>query len=600
MKKIIYSAILCALSVGMTSCSDFLDKKSSAFDSDGFYESEAGLTQGLAAVYRQTMYNENWGVPQVFVQDVYSPYALQFTDNNTIGAGPGLTPDQTYVASYWSGHFHAVGYANNVIAGAKTDFDGLINGGADISGTYRRRLAETYVMRAYNYYNLLQAFGDLPFFTEPADPNNYKVKATPKEDIADYMINQLTSIIDADILPFYPEQVGRVGNGMALNLLARYALLAGSCNFRENGKHYFEVAADAAKKVMDQGGLANDFADLFTMEGQKKSDARKEILWVYNYAYGSTNYLCNLRLGHTCRTAGGSSVRFPSMLLVMCFEDKDGKRIDESTIFDPTKPYLNRDSRMAHTVIMHGQEFWYNDHKNAVRLNCYDKNCDQYPNPRRPGQWYKYTNQDHANASPVFGQPGFGALWMKYNEEQSESPSIAGSMDLIVMRVAEAYLTYAEAMIESGHPGDQSVIDAINAVRLRAGQPKLEDVDPTRPGNLDKMRQIVRRERKVELAMEGLLVTDFRRWDIGDILNSQPTYGQPVESIRYEGLTKADMPTFTKTERHDLNDVPDYSAVADKYTMRDSKRYWKPCFKWWPIPRGELDKNPNLVLAEGY
>jgi len=60
------------------------------------------------------------------------------------------------------------------------------------------------------------------------------------------------------------------------------------------------------------------------------------------------------------------------------------------------------------------------------------------------------------------------------------------------------------------------------------------------------------------------------------------------------------LPNFKKDARHDINDVPDYTDVADKYTFRDAKRFWKPCFMWWPIPRAELDKNPNFHLAEGY
>lgn len=43
------------------------------------------------------------------------------------------------------------------------------------------------------------------------------------------------------------------------------------------------------------------------------------------------------------------------------------------------------------------------------------------------------------------------------------------------------------------------------------------------------MRQLVRRERKVELAFEGLHLIDLRRWDIGDLENSQPVYGMPEE-----------------------------------------------------------------------
>lgn len=603
MKKTLYTAILAVAALGLSSCSDFLDKKSTAYDSDGFYESEAGMNEGVTGIYRTLVYDENWAVPQIMVQDVYSPYACQFTENNTISAGPGMTPDQQYVKSYWSGHYSIVGRANNVITGAKIGFEGLFDPNA-ASATYRRRLAEAYVLRAYAYYNLVQAYGNIPFLKAAATPEDYKCFATPKEEIAAYIIDQLQQIVDAEILPWSPEQLGRVGNGAAAQLLARWCLLAGSHDFDGKGQEYFAKSAAAAKKVMDNHGLANEFADLFTHAGQTKADVQKEILWVYPYCMGSVNHTSKMRLGHTSRSAGGSSVRFPSSFTYLVFECTDGKRIDESPLFDPTKPYLNRDPRMAHTILMHGQEFWFNSGENAIRLNLYDKNHDKYPNPRRKGQWYKADNQDVTGTDYSCARNGLGALWMKYNEDLTESFADC-TIDLIVMRTAEAYLTYAEAMIEQNIL-DQTVFDAINAVRNRAGMPNFDD---SRKGDQNKMRQIVRRERKVELAMEGVLVTDFRRWKIGDLLNAGPIHGQPVaeyegQPLKYDNLTMADMPVFKGNgldERYDINDIPYYDAkTSPKYTQRDSKRFWAERFMWWPIPRAELDKNPNLSNPEGY
>lgn len=600
MKKTLYTAIIAVAALSLSSCSDFLDKKSTAYDSDGFYESEAGLNEGVTGIYRTLVYDENWAVPQIIVQDVYSPYACQFVENNTISAGPGLTPDQSYVSSYWSGHYAIVGRANNVITGAKINFDQLFDPNA-ASATYRRRLTEAYVLRAYAYYNLVQAFGNIPFLKAAATPEDYKCFATDKADIAAYIIEQLEQIVDAEILPWAPEQLGRVGNGAAAELLARWCLLAGSHDFGGKGQEYFAKSAAAAKKVMDHTGLANEFADLFTHAGQAKPDVQKEILWVYPYCMGSVNHTSKIRLGHTSRTAGGSSVRFPSSFTYLVFECTDGKRIDESPLFNPKKPYENRDPRMAHTILMHGQEFWYNGGNSAIQLNIYTASSRQYPDPTsKIPMWYTGNNIDVTGTEYSCARNGLGALWMKYNEDLTENFSDC-TIDLIVMRAAEAYLTYAEAMIEQNKL-DQTVYDAINAVRRRAGMP---DFDESRKGDQNKMRQIVRRERKVELAMEGVLVTDFRRWKIGDLLNAGPLHGQPVDkyegkTLRYTFLTAEDMPSFTTTERHDINDIPDFSAVSDKYTQRDSKRFWAERFMWWPIPRGELDKNPNLKNPEGY
>lgn len=575
-----------ALSLG--SCSDFLDKQSAAYDSDGFYQSEAGLNEGVTGIYRPLLYSQNWDVPTIMVQDTYSPYGIDQYENNGINNGCALTPDNSNIATYWKGHWSIVQRANNVIAGAKTDPNVM-------SATYKRRLAEAYVLRAYGYYQLVQAFGDIPFFKTAVNPDDYKAPRTDKKEIIDFLVNELNEIGESEILPWSPEAAGRVSNGAVYNLIARFCLLVGSVNVGGQAKEYFGKAADAAKKVMDKTGLANNYEDLFTHAGHAKADVKKEILWQLSYSDGAVRLTHRTRYGHTSRTAGGSSVRFPSVYLEVCFECKDGKRIDESELYDPKKPFMNRDPRMKETMLMHGDTMTYNEGKNKIELNLYAKNSQQFPNPKKPDKWYAKGNPDVTGTGITFAWDGIGHLYNKYNRDLSESFS-ESTIGLIVMRAAEAYLTYAEAKIEMGEL-DQSVYDAINAVRTRAGMPKF---DASREGNQDKMRQLVRRERKVELAMEGITFTDFRRWGIGDILNEGPVYGQPIKDIQYTGLTKADMPSFKKSDRHDLNDVPDFSAVADKYTSRDSKRFWAPRFQWWPIPRADLDKNPNLTNPDGY
>ena len=107
------------------------------------------------------------------------------------------------------------------------------------------------------------------------------------------------------------------------------------------------------------------------------------------------------------------------------------------------------------------------------------------------------------------------------------------------------------------------------------------------------MRQLIRRERKVELALEGLLFVDVRRWGISDMLNEQPK-----TDIRYEGLEATDIPNFKTDERHDLNDVPSYESYKDKLRVRDKNRFWASRFTWWPIPRLETDRDPNLTNPE--
>ena len=212
-------------------------------------------------------------------------------------------------------------------------------------------------------------------------------------------------------------------------------------------------------------------------------------------------------------------------------------------------------------------------------------------------RWMK-TNNPEVNGTAAwtsFVSNGCGYLWYKYVGGLTEDYSTV-TCNIAIMRYAEVLLTYAEAKIELGEL-DDTVYDAINKVRLRAGMP---EVSSDRKGNIDKMRQLVRRERKVELAMEGLHFADMRRWQIGDLENAKPSYGAPLSTVTYVGMEATDIPNFKTSDRHDLNDIASYDAYSDKLHVRDQSRYWDDKFYLWPIPQSERNKDPNLTQNPGY
>src|SRR5690606_4851172 len=106
-----------------------------------------------------------------------------------------------------------------------------------------------------------------------------------------------------------------------------------------------------------------------------------------------------------------------------------------------------------------------------------------------------------------------GYLWRKHADlTDFETTSVSGFSDLDVgiFRYAELLLIYAEAKIEQGNI-DESVYQAINQIRARAGMPALAT-------NLSQaeLRTALRYERKIELANDGLRWYDLRRWNIAD------------------------------------------------------------------------------------
>src|SRR5690606_13315762 len=113
-----------------------------------------------------------------------------------------------------------------------------------------------------------------------------------------------------------------------------------------------------------------------------------------------------------------------------------------------------------------------------------------------------------------------------YPRKYVDSPNLyeniwSNGMNAIVIRYAEVLLMYAEAKIESNQL-DNSVYESIDKVRLRAGMPA---VDRSVYNSQQKLRELVRRERRVELAMEGIRWFDVCRWKIGETVMAGPVMG---------------------------------------------------------------------------
>jgi hypothetical protein len=587
MRKTIINIALIIIAGWLTvSCSDFLDRNPNSYTAEGFYKSEEAIKDGVSGVYAAT-YMEYAIVPHNVKIDYWTPMFLERGQNNTIGAGGAINPDNSDILKWWQFLYEIVARANSVISGSEPYIANL----SDLAKQYQ---AEARVIRAYAYYYLIASFGDVPFFSEPVTIDQYKSTRTSKTEILDFIINDLETA--AAYLPWLSSDQGRVNKAAAYGLEARAGLLGGSLNYGGNAKKYFETARDAAKKVIDSGtrSLAKNFGDLFNLAGQEKADVHNEIIWELMYTQAGTKRYHWIAFGQVSRCQGQTG-RHPSSLIAETFECKDGLRIDESPLYDPTHPSHNRDPRFEQTLWMHGDTCSVN--YGGVRtlvLEAYESTNYWY---NADTKTWELRNNDDINSRAAwasFVNSGCGYIAAKYSHEVNENIQNQ-TCNVILMRYAEILNSYAEAKIELGEL-DKSVYDAINQVRERAGMP---DISADRIGNQDKMRQIVRRERKVEFAMEGLHFVDMRRWCVGDIENMEPSYGAPLADVRYEGMSGC-VPNFKTNNRTDLNDVGNHDAFKDKLHVRDANRFWESKFALFPIPQQEINRDTQLTQNEGY
>ncbi|MDF9797588.1 hypothetical protein OKW21_002851 [Catalinimonas alkaloidigena] len=547
----------------MPGCKDFLEEVPLDAPATGqFFNNEAEMNVALNGVYKSIYWN--------YGNTAYQSYMDGWTDlglHRAVELGEGnFDVFNSHSSLIWNKAYTSIQRANTMLEGMERGKD---NVSAD---AYERFRAEVKGLRAYAYFYLTYMFGDVPLITEPLHPDDfYNQTRTPRAEVINFIYNELDAV--AQVLDWAPQDRGRMSKAIALGLKARTALY----------NQEYALAAESAKLVMDNAGLSLNphFGDLFTRSGQEPN-AGKEIMFEVLYSDADPSNNNWLPLGSISRAAGGQSGRFPQQRLVDMFEANDGKRIDESNVYDPENPRLNRDQRLKYTVAMPGDTIFMN--LNTVVYDIYH-DTTSFKNP--DGSWTTKYNADFDNP---FGpaKSGVGLLWAKYT--MNDENAFAARVNFILMRYAEILLTYAEAKIELNEL-DASVIEAIDQLRRRAGQP---EVAGAIYDDQYALRQLIRRERVAELAMEGFRWFDIRRWDIADIVMPQPVVG-----IAKTQETMPPVPNFTLTPEHNLNSIPNYSGQLDMRFTREA-RYWYPRLELLPVPQAERDINPQLTQNPGW
>lgn len=592
MKKI--SSILLFTAVLIASgCNKFLDRQPlDSASSSTFMQTEDEMNLALNGVYAAAFWQFPNNTPLLFAIESATDLAIKRTGNAedqvAMGDGGPFLISNDLPNRSWTQAYRLVTRANIML-------DGMTKGQGNVSAArYARLRAEALVLRAWGYYHIMGWFGDPVYFRKPLDPSEYETigrtaVATVVADLYKDLDEAAAGFDQSSAAPVI--EYGRVNKGVALGLKARLAMLI---------KDY-PTAKAATQTVISSNayGLNPRYTDLFMLAGQR-ANVNRELMYVQTYPtdiLDPQNWLTVLTIPRQVGTSQSS--HFPSQQLVDAFEGRDGLRIDRSAVYNPAAPSQNRDRRLAWTVYMQGDTMVHNTAKSPSLPYVQPKErtiFNIYSNTRFKFNWN--TNQYDAVASnidwigflvsPWFAgatgsSGGVGYVWRKYVD--STQYSWETKTGYINMRYAEILLTYAEAKIELGEI-DATVLSAINAVRTRAGQPAVTG------GSAAELRELVRRERAVEFAGEGLRLIDLRRWDLYAVANTMPVVG-----VSLNPADPAERPSF------DANGLPVYSAasIAKRLKTRAQTRVnTNPRYKLWPIPQGEIDKNKNITQNPGW
>jgi starch-binding outer membrane protein, SusD/RagB family len=388
-----------------------------------------------------------------------------------------VTPASGGIVDFiWKFGYKGIARANAVLANVD-------NADIKIEDSIRVKYkAEVRFLRALIYFDLANNYGGVPLILNPVDISNSKLPRSTKEEVIKAVLDDLDyAATNLNTTPLNGD-IGRPTKQAALALSTRVLLYQ---------KKWAEAAAQA-KKVMalESGnvvGLATNYASLF--DGSNKAD--KEILFSIQFTgasassadVGEGNMLGTVYGPRNVESGGGwGSISYQETMFD-AFYMKDGLPKNLSPLYDPAKPYANRDSRLYGSFFVPGISVWNGK---------------------------TYTEDNYASA--IAELPLNTKKWAA---PQDNNTSLAGSANFIKLRYADVLLMYAEAQNESVGP-DNSVYSALNKVRGRALMP---DVTPGL--SKDQMTTVIRHERKVELSQEGLRYYDIMRWGIAkQLINS--------------------------------------------------------------------------------
>lgn len=430
--------------------------------------------------------------------------------------------------------------------------------------------AETRVLRAYFYFELVKRWGGVPLVGDKVFEYDEKwnIPRSSLTDCVNYIMDEISpesptscynDLYEAMSIPPQGQEstMGRMNKGVVLSLISRMKLYLASPLYNEDdNKQKWEEAAQAAQKVMALGiyGLNPGYLELF---GDTKVFPNKEVIMVKETSGSTGLETNNSPCGYTLNKCKG--LTSPSQNLVDAFLTLDGKRIGDPSskyVYDSQNPYANRDPRLKYTVFCNGSR-WLNR-----EVETFNGGLDR---SNKPGLFITQTGY-------------YLRKFLSLNEEKTSFASVAHHYQII--RYGEILLNYAEALNEVNTEANAATIeDCLIQLRTRAGIEAGTDNRYGLPATYTQteMREIIRNERRIELAFEEHRFWDIRRWKIAE--SGESVMMKPVKGVV---ITRQADNTFH------------YEYVDVRISTFDVKMYW------YPIPRGEMQGNSELTQNPGW
>jgi len=489
--------------------------------------------------------------------DVYKLQIGRYTANDRISSD-----------MIWGTYYNGIRKCNTFIQNIDiVPLKDTFNNGISLNRAWK---AEARFLRAFFYFELIKRYGGVPMVNDIYELGaDMELPRNTFEECVDFILDEVEAIKDS--LRTVPiANTGSDGHVVTKEAVmafkSRVLLYAASPLF--NGETLkqgdpllgytdyttdrWKKAADAAKWFIDTYGpdgedkykLTSDFLDLFLNYYQ---DDFKELIF---YRSGGNNKDLEKNSGPVGFSGNnlGTGRNSPTQDLVDAFPMKDGRSIQEAIEtgdYSDENMYKDRDPRLEYTVL-HNGSLWLTTNITTYEggtnkpSNLAVKTVTSYYLRKFLGKWETKTQYDDVLH-----------VW-------------------VMFRYAEILLNFAEAQNEYAGPSDE-VYQAIKDIRQRAGIMAGDDgmYGLKKNMNKDQMREIIRNERRIEMAFEEHRYWDIRRWKIAGKVFEKPLQGLVI--VRSSGI----------------NEVNRVDVVTVNFNEKKNYLY--------PIPYTEVIKNKQMI-----
>jgi starch-binding outer membrane protein, SusD/RagB family len=449
--------------------------------------------------------------------------------------------------------------------------------------------------RAWFYFDKLQLFGEVPWYSEPLEttsPELFKPRA-PRTLVADSILADLNTAIAYLDTERHPTKITK---WTALALKSRFCLYEGTyrkyhtnLELTDSANKYLNECVDASLKLINESGYSvyynrgeTDYQDMFTSD---EPNSEFILARVYSKELSIVHAMNYMLLAPTM--LGGSGM---TKQMVESYLMEDGSFFSSIPGYQKmtfSEECSNRDKRLSQTIRTPG----YTRRGSSTVL---------LPDFRKAATGYQVTKFLTGTENDA------------YNESANSIP---------VFRYSEVLLNYAEAKAELGTFNQNDLDITLNNTRKRGGLPDLKigdlKIDPTQqflyPGVTSAAILEVRRERRIELAFEGLRRMDLMRWRRGPLLE-QRFSGMYFQEMDLQDLDGDGVNDFVIVKNEPSQPLPGitYLVLGDsKILSHGSFGYLLPqpftvkTFNedrdyLYPIPLNELAINKNLEQNPGW